>query len=407
MITMENISFSDVDNISSQVLEETTTSTQELLGQIRFYSLGFIISFGIISNVIVLRVFLRTSLRKSTTGHFLTSLAFADTTLLIGELLLWMSPPFPTVLGLNFSNESDFWCKLMYFLRYTGRIWSSWLTVTIATERYITIGFPLRVGEISTPNKAKQIIIVEIIMSLGMASFSLFTIGLEDAATLDPRVNKTNITLCLILKENKNVYNIFNWVVIRFVILILPSVIVCIFTVLILKHLAHARRSRSHLQHRKIRLYQDGRLTALLLAVAISFVVIRLPYGIIYYIDTNKQHIWGTNVDPHILERLLSAKRFTHILSVCNYAINFILYCFCGSVFRQKLKESFTRKRSTSISSFRMSTSQHSWRISMKMKQSARRGSLTTNGSPLSHSEKDSERQCMLEMVTRKKTLWS
>ena len=97
-------------------------------------------------------------------------------------------------------------------------------------------------------------------------------------------------------------------------------------------HLTIARRRRSKMDSQQSLGRRGGKrdveqqLTVMLVAVATTFIVLRLPYTVSYYVDQESDAI-GVYV----------AKKVFEIFFVTNYAINFFLYCLSGSAFRNQL----------------------------------------------------------------------
>jgi len=48
-------------------------------------------------------------------------------------------------LSLDFMHTHDWSCKLSYYLRYSSKLVSAWVTVTIVVERLIIVALPLKV----------------------------------------------------------------------------------------------------------------------------------------------------------------------------------------------------------------------------------------------------------------------
>ncbi len=315
------------------------TSYYDVVRQIKFYMLAIIIPVGIVTNSLALSVFFNSALRKQTTGHYLISLAFADTFLLCGELLLWINterirgePP----LG-SFMMKHDFWCKLIMYMRYAGRIWSSWVTVIITVERYIIVAFPLKVILISTTIKAKIVIVIEILLSFAITVYPFFTLGVYDYR------GKVG---CYFIMENYEQYQNWNLAVMGCGELIVPSAIVCVFTALILVKVTQANRTRARLAGGRPSRdnSQQAQLTAVLLAVAIAFVVIRLPYTILFNINAEKTYLWP-NLGVWASFWIYASNSVAQWLAVLNYSINFFLYCLCGTTFRNELTRIYRCRR--------------------------------------------------------------
>lgn len=326
----------DTLNLSATVVVPTvwkasgpTSYHYDIVRSIRFYSLIVVISVGIISNTLALIVFSCSYMRKTTSGIYFIFLSVADTFLLSGELLLWLNSynSQGPVLGVDFMNTVDVWCKLIYFVRYTGRIWSSWLVVIITVARYLSIAFPLKVAQFSGPRTAVVVCVIELLVSCLVCTSPFFTLGVYPY--------KANLR-CLI--TDHTLYKWFGWVVIKLGELILPSVIVSIFTALILKKLTKATQRRKQLsqgQRQMLARSSESQLTVTLLGIAITFVFVRLPYSITYYINEYKEEMWKP-LNKWTSFYIYAANAIAMVLAVTNYSINFFLYCFCGSSFRNE-----------------------------------------------------------------------
>ena len=310
----------------------------DMVRHLKFYALAIIIPVGIITNILSIFVFFRSFMRRSSTGHYLISLAFADMSLLVGEFLSWLNSKDSqgAMLGIGFMNTVDFWCKFVQYLRYAGRIWSSWLTVIITMERFIIVAFPLKVFRISTATKAKIVIVIELIIAFSITSFPLFTLGI---------IPHKGRETCQIIPPNTT-YEQWMWVVIRGGELVCPSLIVCVFTSLIIFKLAKASKNRHKQLEGQVNKGKsrgsshERQLTIILVAVAITFVVIRLPYTITFYVNEYKEEVW-VPLDKWFSFKIYVINSIAQVLAVVNYAINFFLYCMCGSTFRRELWKAF------------------------------------------------------------------
>ena len=77
-------------------------------------------------------------------------------------------------------------------------------------------------------------------------------------------------------------------------------------------------------------------LTIMLISVAIAFLVLRLPYTVTYYLNAYKREIW-VPLDIWFSYRIYVINKICDMIAVCNYGVNFFLYCLCGSSFRRRL----------------------------------------------------------------------
>ena len=238
--------------------------------------------------------------------------------------------------GVDFLDQSDIACKLTFFLRYSGRLCSSWITVLISAERFIAIVHPLHVASITTPRKAKIALAITVLVCIVMSAFPLFTVGTR-------QYNRES--RCLVRTDRDVLYDAFTWVSLRFGELLAPSIIVSIFTVAIIVKLTKESRNwaRCLVGQKNVvfhRVVQERQLTGILLTIAIMFVLIRLPYTVFYYINNYKKHWWGHRDNyAWISYYVYASYTVSMCLSTINYVINFFVYYLLGSTFRRELKK--------------------------------------------------------------------
>ncbi len=293
--------------------------------------MGIIINLGLVCNLLALLVLVTSSsIRRTGTGSYLIGLAVADTMFLVGDLLRWMhfkrSDWTAYFTEVSLMHNSMVWCKLVYILRYAGKLSSAWITVAITTQRFAMIRNPLK---IAVTTSVARIVVAGIgVSSTLLALFPLWTIGIEQ--------HKCSIT-------NRPLYNAMNWAVLRVGSLLLPGVIVVVFTVLILKHLYQTRynisidlREEMHPTTLRRKELEERQLTAILLAVALVFLLFRLPYTVAYYLNHFKRDLWG-NLDTDTSDVIFDAYIISQVIATANYAVNFFLYCMCGKKFRHEL----------------------------------------------------------------------
>ena len=343
------VSSMDMDSLTTLIDNVTTPAPVKVPGSyyltirdIYFVFNGIIVCSGFLFNTIALLVFISSStLRHTTTAHYLIALSIADSTYLSGDLFRWLaskSHSFEEVVkDTDVINQHDVLCKLMYVIRYAAMVCSSWITVAITTERFLTIKFPLRIGRISTPRIAKIAIFSITVFSISMCIFTVWCLKVYP-------VSQTGHDACQLDLDKLNLFKTMYWVSIRAMTLIVPSVIVTILTICIICLLKQRGKTQSQLQASTTSKAAEKRnalerqLTIMLVAVAITFVILRLPYTVIWEINQYKKTIWQP-LDPWLSYRIYVAYRLTDLLAMSNYAINFFLYFMCGSTFRNKLKK--------------------------------------------------------------------
>ena len=327
---------------NSPALQNPYSDLQDTVRDIRFYSIGVIIPLGIVANIISAGVFLRSRMRKTTPGQYFLALALADNMILLGELVLWLNrwDSEGYRLGFSFMETNEFICKSVNYVRYCGRLWSSWLVVAISAERFITVAFPLKVYKYSNPTKARIVIIIQFIISAGLSVTAFFALGLR------PYEGQSR---CLILSDYAEFYSAWSMACLIAGEMFIPCILVALFTALIIWKLTRAQEARLGSQEgqREMsrRRAKERQATISLLAIAITFVTLRLPYIISYQLYMNQMN----DISDHWKNfQVYTAYSITFIFAVMNYAINFLLYCICGSTFRSELRQCVRCKRTAS-----------------------------------------------------------
>ena len=315
---------------------------------VKFWCLAFIIPIGLIFNFISLGVFMTSWMRHVVSGRYFMGLALADNLVLIGELLLWLNTRDlrrGSKLGVDFHHSVDFFCKFINFLRYGARMWSSWLTVAITIERFLSVIFPFKIMRLSSPTKAVVVVSTIGVICFSLACFTFFTLeaGFYRGSPLCKYTDQLSYSLWVVV------------VVAGVGEMVLPSLIVTIFTLLIIWRLALARQERVRMRQGDGQMPSGRRQktsevqpTIALIAIAIVFVSIRMPYVIMFFVNMYKKDIW------HCLDKWLSYKIYavytlSMVLAVLNYAVNFCLYCFTGTAFRTEVRRCMVHRVSNHL----------------------------------------------------------
>ena len=307
-----------------------------------FYAIGVVIPFGLLGNLFSICIFLLSPiLRRTTTGHFLVALAIADSTVLVGEVIRWLSDYVNNgenylhkSLGLDIYDTSIVACSIAHYLRYGGGLCSVWLTIAIAMERLAAVAFPLRISLISTLRRSRVAVI-----SFSLTTFSSWSFYINS----EPQ--------CLTSRTYYKEYQIWITVIIQYGTLIIPGVVIAIITLIIIVLLYRARSKRmSHLtvsvqgqrkQHSNVGLSTEIQLTIMLVAVCVATTALRAPYTIAYFL---RQPCWFRGSCNTLRDaQTFVVFRVTEVFNVLNYAINFILYCFSGRSFREQIRKGMCR----------------------------------------------------------------
>lgn len=167
---------SDRRNVSDNLSEIFYLNTSGIIsvnhgmGEIEFpahYSSLFVIvaatlsavvfTFGILGNILVVVVIIRTRSMHTTTNCYLLSLALADSLVLLTATLPAIPEPFFRVDEWPFGRIM---CPVLVFLQYLGVDISSLSITAFTIERYIAICHPMKAQTMCTVSRAKRIIVI-------------------------------------------------------------------------------------------------------------------------------------------------------------------------------------------------------------------------------------------------------
>lgn len=199
----------------------------------------------------------------------------------------------------------------------------------------------LQVSSLSTVGRAKVVIVFLFVVGFSLGSYTIWTIDLV------PPLLARHRTMCKVVPRLQTVYNAWNISILAVGTLALPGLVIAVLTtitVVILMRASHRRREHMEGQPvlhatsngplRKSLSSARGssaerQLTITLVAVCLAFIVLRLPYTICYLLS-----------EVLILRRLPGinvAMKVTDVIATSNYVVNLMLYCLCGSYFRQQV----------------------------------------------------------------------
>ena len=271
--------------------------------------------------------------------------------------------------------QYDIPCKVVNYIRYLGRVWSSLIVMTVSIERFVSILSPLRTARRSRPNCARMIILFLLVFS-SLLSSPIFTfLGIS---------THNGKQFCYITPEQSGYFLVWcmSWVV-AFE-MIVPGFVILIVTGMIIYKLALASSLRTLLQGNGVfrGRRSEKQTNATLIAVASAFLLLRLPYVISYclYLDIvlTKDKI----CDPLFEYRAFAVYAISYIFAILNYSINFVLYFVAGSSFRKELYASLTcQPTGLSRSSTARMTSIRSFSSSFQRRRSLSLDALPTRGS--------------------------
>ncbi|GAB1598396.1 sex peptide receptor-like [Argonauta hians] len=338
--------FDFLDNSTNIIVNESPGTTHILEVYYNWYAAvhGYIACivciFGVLTNILNIIVLTRKNM-ISPSNIILTGLAISDG--------LTMSLYFPFALnnyiiyGPNPPESYDSIGDARFLLAYAMcsvvvHSISIWLTVTLALFRYIFIRYPRKGTHLCNIPRAKvAVILVTIVTTIVCA---------PNSATLQIKsITKFNSTEWHVDfredNEGEIILKKMNFWVQAFIHKLLPSVLLTILSILLVKTMQDVEVRRKRLLSRSGRTDDESsrerktnRTTKMLLTVVVLFLVTETPHGI--FILIGSFHTFFQKYYFYLGDTL-------DILTLINSGINFVLYCTMSKQFRETFIRIFFR----------------------------------------------------------------
>lgn len=321
--------------------ETTTTYLDKQLQDTRFIVqkliMPFILSFGVVGNMLNIAVLTRRWM-KSSTNFYLTALAICDISYLTLALTLYSKEYFPGLASSCIYNKYFVLVGIPFANLFSNT--GVWLTLTFTVERFIGVCHVMWGKVWCTPKRAKYIILVVALTSL------LFTLPnfFENTSTVEK--GQCKIVQREFAKHGSYAlgYMWLNQTLFTFGPLILLSV----FNILLINAVTSATKKRSSMttgmiqtdrQERHMR--EQHKITVMLIAVVMVFLVCQLPQAISHlyksFMEANNKYDHPTDVRVRIVGNV------SNLLVTINSSINFVLYSSFSLKFRRTFRVLFCR----------------------------------------------------------------
>ncbi|XP_061166514.1 FMRFamide receptor-like [Saccostrea echinata] len=308
-------------------IQPPTPSDLDAIDILNNYGLPTVCLFGIVGNILNLTILTRRKLRRSlrtveqAANLCLISLALSD--------FLFCLFAFPTTfLPSDHYTEKGF---ILYYGQYSPAIinvfilTSTWLTVTMATERYIAICHPLNQTLLMTLRKTKLIIIIVYVLS---ALFNVPVLWRNQVIETVTGNNTVVYSLKIIPLGHDTMKDTTYRVVWAIVGNFIPLILLVGFNICICRkiHQSYLYRKKFHYDQASS---QDTNvtLTTTLIVIVVMFLILVAPSEIVLHIAS----ILHT-------ENYRSIEAVMNFMQSVNFSVNFILYCIISSYFRKTLR---------------------------------------------------------------------
>ena len=314
-----------------------------------------LILLGTVGNVLSMVTLCTKRLRPQATSTSLQALAVADLLVLWTSLFsyniyyLWMDEQ--TYLRTLFLYEPyiDVYVEPFYWM---GLGMSSFITLTLTLQRFIAIWFPFgsRNYCTHTVNIVALLIVSLIPVTMTIPHFFYYDVIHVEYPT---GINTTLEVAVAVLTDYgaRDKYRCaYHAYIIPFLWYIIPWICLAVLNTLLLLQVRHSAkvaqdgRGRSELSKRHSR-----NLTVLLIVLVLTYMVLNLPKCVVVLIQVVQQSTKelceaGSGNSAEYPETALEAADWVvSTLNNANSAVNFILYCLFGQIFRREFQRLFCR----------------------------------------------------------------
>nr|XP_029712704.1 growth hormone secretagogue receptor type 1 isoform X2 [Aedes albopictus] len=284
-----------------------------------------IMCLGVIGNIMVPIVILKTKDMRNSTNIFLTNLSIADLLVLLvctpTVLVEVNSPPEVWVLG-------EEMCKAVPFVELTVAHASVLTILAISFERYYAICEPLKAGYVCTKARALMICLA----AWTVAAILTSPILLFAEYSVEEYPDGSRAPVCL--TKASNVWTVTFFLMTISLFFLLPLVILVVLYAIIAKNLIASNNSRIKIRLSKPELSYKARKQVVLMlgAVVLAFFTCLLPFRMLT--------LWIIMVSEETFQKLGVEKYynllyFSRIMLYLNSAVNPILYNLMSSKFRK------------------------------------------------------------------------
>ena len=321
----------------SLVTDNTTSGSRSgaslspVLRQVIIIAVPTIVLLGVTGNMLSVCVMLRRRFRSSSTSVYLVALGIVDSIFLVNNMMVakWIQ----IMSGIDVRVLSLLGCRLYVYLLYVSKCLGAWLLVSVSCERLVAISKPHKARTLCTKRRAYYTIATLVVVICAIYASVPYAYVIVSEGPL------SNCAFNIYFRYTVRFVNVIDFVG----YCLIPSVLLfCTNAVLVWKVIQSTRLQKtwafetmSDVNPRRSRGVNTRRLTIMLLAVSLTYLLLTLPMVsvILYNVFIGKPRNW---VDI-----------FTAVyhINLCNNALNFVLYCLSGPTFRRELSVMFRCRR--------------------------------------------------------------
>ena len=295
----------------------------KILEEVQYGLVPTMIVVGLICNCLTIFTVSDIRFKQLNSRIMLIALALTDTLVLFAG---FFNQSFTMELfGRDVRGDTRIGCKIFFVVYRTGKVFSSWIVVLIAIERFLAVVLPLHVRDILNRRTAittLTVVLIGVICFNAAWSFSSDTEGNYCMPSFHT-------------PENEELHRIFN-IVRGIQYSFLPIIILLTLTPPIIYRLITSHRQRAAIAANALNSTTDlTRTTLMLIMILLLHIVSSIPLTM-YFIQ---EVIYGESIFMTTRTEYVMIYKLQPTLEEINHSSNFLIYVLFSRQFRQRLVE--------------------------------------------------------------------
>ncbi|XP_061174138.1 sex peptide receptor-like [Saccostrea echinata] len=324
--SMESLNHNFTVNVNNS--DEYITTNPESVRVINGFVIPSLAVIILITNTVVIAVFKRQKTYGASQAG-LVGVAVSDSL-----TMLFPAPFYFVEYGLQYQIPCEFismknWISLfMPTITHTASIW---LTLLLATQRYMYVCHPFTARKVCTLRNTTIVIISTYVLAV-LVHLSQFIVS---KVQFSGRICVFNFSEYIDVNAYLISYLFIRIILIQFV----PCISLIILNAKMICGLRNITNKKIELngnsENSSSTVKENRRVTIMIVCMAAITLLVELPVGIIQclYVDI---YLSGATYDLHDLQ---ISERIVNLLIIFSYPLNFLLFCSMSSEFKQTLKD--------------------------------------------------------------------
>lgn len=290
---------------------------------------------GVFFNMIVILVFSRRKLRESSTmSLFYIALAIYDS-LVLAQSIIFVAP-LPAY-GIKLFNVSDAACKVLYLIRRTIGVCSSWVQAMITFDRYQKVVCPQKYKFIDDRFKLNVMFVAWffIFLVINMTHMAYYTVqvGSTTERIFDSALNKTvNVTWPKLSCTSSYAMLFYTDIMVIMLRSVIPYAIMFTLDIFTIKKLLESRKNAAL----KRSLKKEMSFTRTVIFMDVIFFILYIPWSA-WYVVYRISGSLSSFQSPLITAYINYAQSIVYPIAYINNFDSFFLNLAFNNIFRREL----------------------------------------------------------------------